>query len=103
MLLQAPELHASEMEVIGKIDAMRQSLKYLISTPGRWSGVLRRATLARNIRHSNSIEGIKVTKDDAMAAVENAEPDTAGTPDWKATVGYRNAMTYVLQLSDDRH
>lgn len=103
MIFQVPELLPAELEVIEKIDSIRQSLKYSISTPGRWSGVLRRATLARNIRHSNSIEGINVTKDDAMAAVENADPVSARRPDWLATVGYRNAMTYVLQLSDDRH
>jgi len=103
MIFQIPELRAAEFEVIEKIAAIRESLRYSISTPGRWSGILRRATLARNIRHSNSIEGIKVTKDDAMAAVENAEPIDAGTADWNATLGYRNAMTYVLQLSDDRH
>ncbi|HTW61316.1 MAG TPA: Fic family protein [Terracidiphilus sp.] len=103
MIFQVPDLRPTELEVIEKISAIRESLKYSISTPGRWSGVLRRATLARNIRHSNSIEGINVTKDDAMAAVENAEPLTAGTTDWNATLGYRNAMTYVLQLSDDRH
>jgi Fic family protein len=91
------------MEVLQKINGMRQTLKYAISTPGRWFGVLRRATLARNIRHSNSIEGINVTKDDALAAVENDEPLTAeGTP-WQATMGYRNAMTYVLQLANDPH
>jgi Fic family protein len=38
-----------------------------------------------------------------MAAVEDSEPISAASTDWKATVGYRNAMTYVLQLSDDRH
>lgn len=103
MIFQAPKLLPAELEVIEKIGSIRQSLKYSISTPGRWSGVLRRATLARNIRHSNSIEGINVTKDDAMAAVENADPVSAPRPDWLATVGYRNAMTYVLQLSDDRH
>jgi Fic family protein len=103
MLFQSPELLPSTLEVIEKINAMRQSLKYSISTPGRWFGVLRRATLARNIRHSNSIEGINVTKDDAMAAVENDEPMTAERPTWQATVGYRNAMTYVLQLANDPH
>ncbi|HJX84815.1 MAG TPA: Fic family protein, partial [Candidatus Angelobacter sp.] len=82
---------------------MRQTLKYAISTPGRWFGVLRRATLARNIRHSNSIEGIHVTRDDALAAVENEEPLTAEKSDWQATVGYRNAMTYALQLAGDPH
>ena len=103
MLFQSPELLPSTLEVIEKINAMRQSLKYSISTPGRWFGVLRRATLARNIRHSNSIEGINVTKYDAMAAVENDEPMTAERPTWQATVGYRNAMTYVLQLANDPH
>lgn len=103
MLFRAPDLLPSEVEVLEKIKEMRQSLKYAISTPGRWFGVLRQATLARNIRHSNSIEGINVTKDDAMAAVENDEPMTAEAAAWEATVGYRNAMTYALQLANDPH
>lgn len=103
MLFRAPELLPGELEVIEKINASRQSLKYAISTPSRWFGVLRRATFARNIRHSNSIEGINVTRDDALAAVENDEPLTAQEAEWQATLGYRNAMTYVLQLADDPH
>ena len=103
MVFQAPEPLPAELRVIEKINSMRQSLKYSISTPGRWFGVLRRATFARNIRHSNSIEGINVTKDDALAAVENQEPMTAEGATWQATLGYRNAMTYVLQLADDPH
>ena len=103
MLFRILPMLPAELEVLRKIDTMRQSLKYAISTPGRWYGVLRRATLARNIRHSNSIEGINVTKDDAMAAVENDEPLTAKKNDWLSTVGYRNAMTYVLQLANDPH
>lgn len=103
MLFQVPPILPDEMEVLQKINSMRQTLKYAISTPGRWFGVLRRATLARNIRHSNSIEGINVTKDDALAAVENDEPLTAERPTWQATMGYRNAMTYVLQLANDPH
>jgi Fic family protein len=101
MLFDCSNLGPTELDVIDKIGDMRQSLKYSISTPGRWFGVLRRATLARNIRHSNSIEGINVTKDDALAAVENDEPMTAERETWQATVGYRNAMTYVLQLASD--
>ena len=103
MIFQPPPLLPSELDVIEKIRATRQSLKYAISTPGRWYGVLRRATLARNIRHSNSIEGINITRDDALAAVENDEPLTAEGMTWQATVGYRNAMTYALQLADDPH
>ena len=103
MLFRTPRILPAEEEVLQKIDAMRQSLKHSISTPGRWFGVLRRATLARNIRHSNSIEGINVTRDDALAAVEDDEPMTAEKPTWQATLGYRNAMTYVLQLASDPH
>lgn len=103
MIFKAPTLQPSELEVLEKIKAMRQSLKYSISTPGRWFGALRRATLARNIRHSNSIEGINVTRDDALAAVDNDEPLTAEKNSWQATVGYRNAMTYALQLAEDPH
>jgi Fic family protein len=103
MLFVAPKLDQQELEVIEQIDAMRQSLKYAISTPARWYGALRRATFARNIRHSNSIEGINVTRDDAMAAVENQEPTETAKPVWQATVGYRDAMTYVLQLASDPH
>src|SRR5205809_1800041 len=103
MIYSTPNLLPAEVEVLDKIKSMRETLKYAISTPGRWFGVLRRATLARNIRHSNSIEGINVTRDDALAAVENQEPLTAEGNDWAATVGYRNAMTYALQLANDPH
>ena len=103
MLFKTPKMLPTEMEVLQKINAMRQSLKNSISTPGRWFGVLRRATFARNIRHSNSIEGINVTKDDAMAAIQDDEPLTAEKKEWLATLGYRNAMTYVLQLANDPH
>ncbi len=101
MLFKAPELGQSEIQVIAKIDAMREALRHTITTPGRWFGNLRRATLARNIRHSNSIEGINVTRDDAMAAVENDSPISAEKEIWDATLGYRDAMTYVLQLAKD--
>ncbi len=103
MIFQAPTLLPEEMEVLQKINAMRETLKYAISTPGRWFGVLRRTTLARNIRHSNSIEGINVSKDDALAAVQDDEPMTAEKSTWQATIGYRNVMTYVLQLANDPH
>src|SRR5258708_21012796 len=103
MIFHPPTLLPAELDVLHKIDLMRQSLKNAISTPVMWVGVLRRATLARNIRHSKSIEGIGVTRDDALAAVENDEPLTAEKSVWQATLGYRNAMTYVLQLANDPH
>jgi Fic family protein len=101
MLFRIPTISTGELEVVEKIDSMRRALKYSIGARGRWFGTLRKATFARNIRHSNSIEGINVTRDDALAAVENDEPLTAEGSTWQATLGYRNAMTYVLQLASD--
>ncbi len=45
MLFRPPRLLPDEAEVIEKINGIRQYLKYSISTPGRWFGVLRKATL----------------------------------------------------------
>lgn len=101
MIFKPPDLGDKEFAVVEKIDSMRKSLKYAISSPSRWFGVLRQATFARNIRHSTGIEGINVSRDDAMAAVEDDEPFDAEKATWLATLGYRNAMTYARRLADD--
>ncbi len=101
MIFEPPNLEERDLDVIEQIEVLRKRLRHVLGTspPARWQGNLRRATLARNIRHSNSIEGINVTRDDAMAAVENDEPLQADKPTWEAVRGYRDAMTYVLQLA----
>ncbi|HEV2730246.1 MAG TPA: Fic family protein [Terriglobales bacterium] len=63
--------------------------------------MLRRNTLARAVRGSNSIEGYNVTAEDAIAAVEGEEPLDADREAWLAVTGYRTAMTFVLQLTND--
>src|SRR5258708_5818853 len=103
MLFDTPKLDEREVEVIGRIEELKNSLKYAVQTPKRWPGLLRRALFARAIRASNSIEGFNVTVEDAIAAVEGDEPVDAADADWKAVRGYRSAMTYVLQLAEDSH
>jgi Fic family protein len=103
MLFETPKLDGLELEVIGRIDNLRQTLKYAVQTPKRWPGLLRRALFARAIMASNSIEGYNVTVEDALAAVEGDEPLDAASEAWRAVVGYRSAMTYVLQLAEDPH
>jgi Fic family protein len=103
MLFGTPKLNKSERRTIDAILSIRDSLKYAISSPRRWVGLLRRNTFARAIQGSNSIEGYNVTADDAVAAVEGEEPIDARSETWAAVTGYRNAMTYVLQLSNDPH
>lgn len=103
MLFQAPELGESELQAIEKIEQVRTSLRHYVHEPRRWFGMLRRTTFARAIRGSNSIEGYRVSVDDAVAAVEGEEPLDAADETWQAIIGYRNAMTYVLQLANDSH
>ena len=93
----------AERDVIARIDDVRQTLKYALSSPARWYGVLRRSTFARAIQGSNSIEGYNVTAEDAIAAVDGGEPFDAEAHAWQAITGYRDAMTYVLQLANDPH
>jgi Fic family protein len=101
MLFRAEKLTPAEKEVIAKIEEARRALKYNLATPRRWKGLLRRNTLARAVRGSNSIEGYNVTAEDAIAAVEGEEPLSADREAWLAVTGYRTAMTFVLQLSRD--
>src|SRR6202142_1101065 len=103
MLFEAPKLDGLETDVIGRIESLKQTLRYSVQTPKRWPGLLRRALFARAIRASNSIEGFHVTVEDAIAAVEGDEPLDAADTDWKAVRGYRSAMTFVLQLAADPH
>lgn len=101
MLFKSVVLRHEEMRVGEAINGIYRSLHYALSSPSRWEGVLRRNTFARAIRGSNSIEGYLVTAEDAMAAAEGEEPLDAQEETWHAVTGYRNAMTYVLQLAKD--
>lgn len=99
MIFRPPTLTAGELAVISLIDDLRDNLGYVVRTPPRWYGLLRRTVSARNIRASNTIEGHHVTLEDAIAAVESEEPLDAKHDDWLAVNGYQQAMTYVLQLA----
>src|ERR1035441_3746461 len=103
MLFKADEIRDAEKDVIKRIEDTRKALKYNLATPRRWRGLLRRNTLARAIRGSNSIEGYNVTPEDAIAAAEGEEPLDADRETWAAITGYRTAMTFVLQLAKDPH
>jgi Fic family protein len=87
--------------VVELIDDLRSRLRFHVAEPRRWSGLLRRVMLARAIRGSNTIEGFTVTVDDAFAALDEEEPLEADAAAWAAVRGYRNAMTYILQLARD--
>ncbi|MDP9397814.1 MAG: Fic family protein [Actinomycetota bacterium] len=102
-LFRTPPLDLEDAAVLKVVHAMRAELRYVLRAPRRWEGVLRRTLLARAIRGSNSIEGYLITVDDAVAAVDEDEPLSTDQRTWAEIVGYRAAMSYILQLGEDPH
>jgi Fic family protein len=90
-----------EIEVLRLIDGLRDDLRHRVAQPRRWSGTLRRTTFARAVQGSNSIEGYNASLDDVAAAVQGEPTLDATTETEVALTGYRDAMTYVLQVADD--
>ena len=104
MLFETPRLTTEESAVIERLEDLRRELRHQVSGhPRRWTGSLRRAMFARALQGSNTIEGYNVDLADAMALAEGDEPLDAAEETRQAIAGYRDAMTYVLTLSDDPH
>jgi Fic family protein len=103
MVFQPHPLDTQEIDVLKHVDELRSTLRFATGEHRRWWGSLRRSLFARAIQGSNSIEGYNVTLDDALALTEGEDPLEADLPSWKAVGGYRDAMTYVMGLSDDPH
>lgn len=102
MLFRTPPLTAEDRQVLELIEKQKERLRYLSdSHPRRWNGLLSRNILARAIQGSNSIEGYNVTEEDAIAVVEDDEPMDPKTESWRALVGYREALTYIINLAND--
>jgi Fic family protein len=96
-----PTLDPVETEVLRLIDELRDSLYYRVTQPRRWLGTLRRMAFARAVQGSNSIEGYNASLDDVAAAVEGEPTLDASEETQLALAGYRDAMTYVLQIAAD--
>ena len=87
-----------EQRVLDEIAEMRVQLRQqVIAEPRRWTGLLARMTRARALRASNSIEGINVTAEDALAAVDGEDPAEADRPTRLSIEGYQSAMNFILQ------
>lgn len=62
---------------------------------------MRRMAFARAVQGSNSIEGYNASLDDVVAAVDGEPTLDASEETELALAGYRDAMTYVLQIAAD--
>lgn len=100
MIFKAPTISPGEQRIQEQVDSLRRNLSY--TTQARvWTGVLRRVMLARAVQGSNSIEGILASMDDVLAVDDGETATDASDETARAIAGYRDAMTYVLQLADD--
>ena len=104
MLYRPPALAREDVQVLSLIQKQKERLRYLSdSHPRRWTGLLSRNIFARAIQGSNSIEGYNVTQEDAIAAVLDEEPLDPKAEAWRALTGYREALTYIINLGTDPH
>jgi Fic family protein len=102
LVYTTPKLRPVEVEVLGLIDGLRGQLRdYVNPEPRRWYGTLRRMSFARAVQGSNSIEGYDASLDDVIAAVDDEPTLSADDETRLALNGYRDAMTYVLQIAQD--
>jgi Fic family protein len=100
-IYQSPALEPTDLEVLRLIDGLREQLRYRVAEPRRWTANLRRSTLVRSVQGSNSIEGYVASLDDAAAAIDDEPTLGADEETVRALHGYRDAMTYVLQVAQD--
>lgn len=101
----APDLEDPEVEVLRRIESLRDQIQQAtggFGRPRKWLGTLRSLVQAKAIQGSNSIEGYRVSIEDAMAAVQGEEVLEASEESRLALEGYQSAMTYILRLADDR-
>ncbi len=103
MIFTLRPLPAEYIQVIESIMYLRNQLKVHTSdSMNRWWGPLARIAAARAMVGTNSIEGINVTLDDAVAVVDGEAPTTPQDENQAALRGYWNAMTYIVQLTKDQ-
>ncbi|MBX3286755.1 MAG: Fic family protein [Actinobacteria bacterium] len=98
MIYAVPDLADEDVAALEGIEALRTQLRFYLREPRRWYGSLRRTTFARAVQASNSIEGYHASVEDVVAVIDGEDPIAADEATRQAIEGYRDAMTYVLQL-----
>ena len=98
MLFTYRSLDDAEKLVENATTRIRAALRRYVTAelPG-WTDLLACMTRARALAASNSAGGIDVSDEDAIAAIDREDPANADRDTWRAVVGYRQAMDYILQ------
>lgn len=101
MIYQTPELRGLDEDVLGQITELRSELRPYLTKPRRWYGRIRQAILARAVQGSNTIEGYTASIEDTAAIIADEPPLSADEETRLAIAGYRDALTFVLQLASE--
>jgi Fic family protein len=103
MIFSVPSIPDQYLQVIDLIMHLRDELRFCTSDNiNRWWAPMARLAAARAMVGTNTIEGINVTLQDAVAVVDGEAPTTPQDENYAALQGYWNAMTYIVQLSKDQ-
>ena len=97
MIYRTPLMTPKDDRALDAIDGLREDLRFYVRRPRRWYGTLRRATVARAVQGSNSIEGYHASVEDVAAVLEDENPSALDARTRRAFSAYRDAMTYVIQ------
>jgi len=100
VIYEAPTLSAQDIQVLEEIQTLRDDLQFYLRAPRRWYGTLSRVMMARAVQASTAIEGYHSTVDETAAIIDGEEPLGVDEDTRRAVSGYRDAMTYVLQLTN---
>lgn len=101
MIYTIPILEPIDQRVLREIAELREQLRLYLRVPQRWNGTLRRTVRARAVRGSTAIEGYESTLENVTALLEGEEEVDAPEETRNALAGYRDAMTFVLQVAAD--
>lgn len=102
MIFRVPPLTRRDTAALQQLDTLRAELRFAVREPRRWVGGLRQLYFAKAVQASNTIEGYDASLNDVLHVVGDEPPTDAETETVHALQGYRDAMTYVLQIAEER-
>lgn len=101
MLYQTPRLESIDLQVLERIDAMRDQLRHTVQrAPRKWTLDLRKSLTASAIAASNTIEGYRVDAKDVADLMDGVREVEASDEDKAETLAYQQVMTYIQSLHD---
>jgi Fic/DOC family len=101
VLYATPKLTPEATDRLAELDELRRRLGVQVAGAGLWLGTLRRLVQATSIESSTSIEGFRISTDDAVAIVSGAASPTPDDENQLAVACYARAMEHVGVLAGD--